>query len=420
MGEEVTVVVVPNSDGNQNGIKTAIDRANSDLPSHRRIARVEFQNEDLPKTSTLKVQRSKLRDRYSKSGAEVSIRPSTAEGAVLMGSIDAAGEAGNLFVDVARVVAEVAEGRVQASEVTPEMKLQIDLGIDSIGRVDLLHKLELRLNIAIPSETEGKLFTVRDVISVAEAARKEGSTGKAGRAMWKRTGKGVEDVQAGMRKSMSKSLLQGVFGTTASVFMNTYLRVECFGLEHVPQSGPYILAANHCSHLDSVAIREVLGNRAAGLHVMGAKDYFFDTRLKSWFFTTFLNALPLDREENAAESLAACRAVLEGDRAILLFPEGTRSISGELQPFKPGIGVLGLELEVPIIPIYLRGTYESLPKGRSVPRPTRIEVRIGPAVDFSALKAQRGNGAQTELYRKAAGELRARIEALANLPGNGR
>jgi long-chain acyl-CoA synthetase len=365
------------------------------------------------------VQRSKLRERYSKSGAESSLRASVDSGG-LAGSLEAAGGTpGSLFVDVACVVAEVAEGRVLAAEVSPELKLQSDQGIVSIGRVDLLHKLELRLGITIPSETEGKLFTVRDVLSVAEKARKENpqsAGGKPGKGMWKRTGKGVEDVQAGMRQSLSKSLLQGVFGTTASVFMNTYLRVECFGLEHIPQSGPYILAANHCSHLDSVAIREVLGKRAAGLHVMGAKDYFFDTRLKSWFFTTFLNALPLDREENAAESLAACRAVLEGGRAILIFPEGTRSVSGELQTFKPGIGVLGLELEVPIIPIHLHGTHTSLPKGRSVPRPTRIEVRIGPAVDFSVLKAQRGAGAPTELYRRAAVELRSRIEALANLP----
>jgi long-chain acyl-CoA synthetase len=420
MGEEVAVVVVPENDNARKSIKAAIDRVNSGLASHQRIARVEFQNEDLPKTSTLKVQRSKLRDRHCKGGADAGARPGSESAANLTGSISAEGEtSGSLFVDIARVVAEVAEGRVTASEVTPEMKLQIDLGIDSIGRVDLLHKLELRLGIVIPSETEGKLFTVRDVISVAETARKSGALaagGKAAKDMWKQTGRGVEDVQAGMKPSLSKSLLQGVFGASASVFMNTYLRVDCFGLEHIPQSGPYILTANHCSHLDSVAIREVLGKRAAGLHVMGAKDYFFDTRLKSWFFTTFLNALPLDREENAAESLAACRAVLEGNRAILIFPEGTRSVSGELQPFKPGIGVLGLELEAPVIPIHLRGTYASLPKGRSLPKPTRIEVRIGPAVDFSALKAQRGLGQQTELYRRAAAELRARIEALANLP----
>jgi 1-acyl-sn-glycerol-3-phosphate acyltransferase len=226
----------------------------------------------------------------------------------------------------------------------------------------------------------------------------------------------MDDVHAGMRQSFSKSLLQGMFSTSASVFMNTYLKVDCFGIEHVPQSGPYILAANHCSHLDSVAIRETLGGRASNLHVMGAKDYFFDTRVKSWFFTTFLNALPFDREENVAESLATCKTVLENGRAILIFPEGTRSVTGELQPFKPGVGVLGIELSVPVIPVFLRGTFESLPKGKSLPRPTRIRVHIGAPVNFEELKKERGAVPASELYRKSANELRARIEALSNQP----
>ena len=143
---------------------------------------------------------------------------------------------------------------------------------------------------------------------------------------------------------------------------------------------------------------------------------FFNTRLKSWFFQTFLNALPFDREENVTESLNACKAVLENGRAILLFPEGTRSTTGELQAFKPGIGVLGIELEVPVVPVYLRGTFESLPKGKSVPRPTRIEVRIGAPVSFEALKAEKGKTQPSDLYRKAAAHLRAKLEALSNLP----
>jgi len=259
---------------------------------------------------------------------------------------------------------------------------------------------------------------VRDVVTVVEAALNASgkSGGKQHAQRLFKSNESLSGVQAGMRKSFSKSLLQGVFSTSASVFMNTYLQIDCYGLENIPENEPYILAANHSSHLDSIAIREVLGRRAADLHVMGAKDYFFDTRLKSWFFTTFLNALPIDRAGNVAEGLATCKAVLENGRAILLFPEATRSISGELQSFKPGIGVLGIELNAPVYPVYLRGTYESLPKGRSLPRPTRIEVRIGARIPFDALKAEREKSSPTDLYRKAAALVRSKIEGLANLP----
>ena len=118
-------------------------------------------------------------------------------------------------------------------------------------------------------------------------------------------------------------------------------------------------------------------------------------------------------ERTTQKTVATCKTVLDSGRAILIFPEGTRSISGELQAFKPGIGVLGIELDVPVIPVHLRGTFESLPKGRSLPRPARISVRIGPAVKLGALKKERGTTPPTELYRRAAAELRARIEALA-------
>ena len=433
MGEEVTAIVILAEPNTQNAkaakdsIRAAIERVNHGLPGHQRVARIEFQIGDLPKTSTLKVQRAKVRAQYSKPGAHeagttTSATSSTANSFLSPETTGANKSASDpadvLFSEIAKAVAEVA-GHIKADEVTPEMKLQMDLGIDSIGRVDLLQKLELQLGVSIPHETEGKLFSVRDVIHVAESAiTAKGMQNTKGARIWADSHAGPNDgVHQGMRKSFSKDILQSVFGATTSVFMNTWLRVECFGLENVPKTGAYILSANHCSHLDSVAIREVLGKRAAGLHVMGAKDYFFDTRLKSWFFTTFLNALPFDREENAAQSLAACKTVLETGRAILLFPEGTRSVSGELQTFKPGIGVLAIELDFPVIPIYLRGTFESLPKGRSLPRPSRVEVRIGPPVDFSALKKERESHPGPELYRKAAAEIRARTEALANLPG---
>lgn len=415
-GEEVAAVIVPEAQADPAGIRAGIERTLKSLPSYQRIARLEFQEEDLPKTTTLKVQRAKVRARYSRPASALLPRPAREITAPAASESKFEAESG-VLVEVARAVAEVAElpGGIKPAEVTPELRLQLDLGIDSIGRVDLLQKLELRLNLTISHEAESRLFTVQDVMAAVESSRQAGAA-----AGGKRRGKGIlarradhQEVRAELQDSLSRSILQGIFSTTASVLMNTYLRIECQGLQHIPDSGAYILAANHCSHLDAVAIREVLGRRAADLYVMGAKDYFFDTRLKSWFFTTFLNALPFDREDTAAQSLATCRTVLDAGRAILIFPEGTRSITGELQAFKPGIGVLGIELDVPVVPVHLHGTFEALPKGRSLPRPARIHVRIGPPLRFEALKKERGAMPPTDLYRGAAAELRARVEALA-------
>jgi len=437
-GEEVAAIIVPEPDAARANIKAALDRVLRSLPSHQRPARIEFQEDGLPKTTTLKVQRNKVRERYSGPGSArtTGVPPVALSGTgvppVASGSPQAAES--SLLLEVARAVAEVTQlpegpGRMP-SEITPDMRLQLDLGIDSIGRVDLLQKLELQLNLTIPHEAEGKLFTVRDLVSVVESVRAAGASpltlpspqgGEGG--VRGRRGKGLlsrrtdqQELQAGLQGSLSRSILQGVLSTTASVLMNMYLRIDYKGLENLPESGAYILAANHCSHLDAVAVREALGHRAADLFVMGAKDYFFDTRLKSWFFSTFLNALPFDREDTAAQGLATCKTVLDAGRAILLFPEGTRSVTGDLQAFKPGVGVLGIELDVPVIPVLLRGTFAALPKGRALPRPARISLRIGKPLLFEALKKERGSTPATDLYRRAASELRAQIEALAQSP----
>ena len=79
--------------------------------------------------------------------------------------------------------------------------------------------------------------------------------------------------------------------------------------------------------------------------------------------------------------------------------------------------MLAVELDVPIVPVFLRGTFESLPKGKLLPRPKRIDVAVGKPVDFSALKQLRGSASAAELYKRAANELRARVEMLSNQPG---
>jgi long-chain acyl-CoA synthetase len=409
-GEEVAAVIVPREERDRPEIEAALEKINRNLPSHERIARIEFQSEDLPKTSTLKVQRHKLRRNYS---AHAKPEKRSGPGAAVL---PADGRNKTINKEVACAVAKVA-GNISSGEVTPDLKLQMDLGLDSIARMDVLQHLESNLGISLPVAIESNLFTVRDVIMVVEeAARRSPSGGekrrRPTRSLCEHASVEREDVRAAMDQTLTRNLLRGSFDTAAGCILSSYIRVSSEGAENLPKSGPYILASNHCSHVDSAAVRKVLGKRAATLHVMAAKDYFFNTRLKSWFFSSCLNALPLNREEHAAESLAICKIVLDLGRPILLYPEGTRSVSGKLQPFKAGIGVLALELDVPLVPVLIRGTFDVLPKGKRFPRPGRVSVRFGPPVDLRHLKALQGTTNPGELYRKTAAEIRARVEAL--------
>ncbi|MGC8744098.1 MAG: AMP-binding protein [Verrucomicrobiia bacterium] len=422
VGEEVAVVAVPADGASKDAIIASIAKATKDLPSYQHVSRVEFYPTDLPKTSTLKIQRAKVKEYYLKqrNGAKEVVEEK--EGLDIAVSADITDSAANkVKVEVIRAIGKIAA--IPPAEVQVYDKLQMDLGIDSIGRVDLLQELEMRLGINLPTDLENKLFTVKDVIHVVEEALKvanEKRSRRFGRSLWERATINSDAVLDGLKQTPARVAFRRGFEFITGLILSTYLRVRCDGIENLPKNRPFIIAANHCSHLDLPSIRKCLGRLADNLHAMAARDYFFNNFFKSWFFKTFLNALPLDREANAAESLAICKTAIDAGRSILLFPEGTRSVTGDLQHFKPGIGVLAIELDTPIVPVYLSGTYAALPKGRIIPRSGRIEVRFGKPVDFSDLKKQIGKVPTVELYRAAVARLREHIERLSELPPIGK
>jgi len=142
---------------------------------------------------------------------------------------------------------------------------------------------------------------------------------------------------------------------------------------------------------------------------MGARDYFFNRPLKGWFFHTFLKVIPFDRTDKVIEGLRLARAVLDSGRPILIYPEGKRSLSGELQPFKPGIGLLAVQVGVPIVPCLVEGTYAALPKGSFWARRRRIRVTFGPPVEVDGYRARHGERERVELYRRIADDVRQAI-----------
>jgi 1-acyl-sn-glycerol-3-phosphate acyltransferase len=116
------------------------------------------------------------------------------------------------------------------------------------------------------------------------------------------------------------------------------------------------------------------------------------------------------------KSLRLARAILLAGRPVLIYPEGTRSKDGEPQAFRPGVGLLGLELGVPVVPCHIEGTFAALPKGRRVPRRAKIRVTFGPPIAMEAFRALHPEVSRRELYKRVAGEARA---AVLRLRGEG-
>ncbi len=190
-------------------------------------------------------------------------------------------------------------------------------------------------------------------------------------------------------------------------FLGGGLKVS--GGENVPMDGPLIVACNHASHLDPMILGAAFDRP---LHFM-ARRTLFDTPGFAWLIRQN-NAFPLDRDGDSRDALRAFGARLEGGNAVVMFPEGTRSLDGNLQEMKPGIGMLAVRNLAPVLPVYIRGSYAAWPRGKSLPRPHALRVYIGgiivPDPDKSVRKAEQGRVTEAVGAALAAMERGAREE----------
>lgn len=187
------------------------------------------------------------------------------------------------------------------------------------------------------------------------------------------------------------------------------LRIE--GREHLPAACPFILVANHASHLDAMVLASPFP-LALRDHVypVAAGDTFFQKPLMTLFAASLLNALPVWRKKTVTHALQDLRRrLLEEPCGFILFPEGTRSRTGRMGPFKPGVGMLVAGTAVPVVPAYLDGAFDALPPDGRFPRPRRLTLRVGPALRFDDAPDDRRG------WQRVAEEAEAAVRALADL-----
>ena len=171
----------------------------------------------------------------------------------------------------------------------------------------------------------------------------------------------------------------------------TYFRLRIVGRSRIPKSGPFVLVANHSSHLDAVALACALPMRQwHHAYAAAAQDYFFHGMFRSFVAVVLTNAVPFDRRDDPKHSLELCADLLHVSReALIMFPEGTRSTDGSIQEFRPGVGRLVAGTAIPVIPAYIGGAFRAWPKGTAMPRPMRITIGIGEPRRYPDVPASR-------------------------------
>jgi 1-acyl-sn-glycerol-3-phosphate acyltransferase len=166
--------------------------------------------------------------------------------------------------------------------------------------------------------------------------------------------------------------------------LRLFIGLRVSGRENLPRlPQPFVLVANHSSHLDAVALMALFPLRDLWrIRPCAASDYFEKNKLVAFLSHTFIGILPIDRRNIRRENhpMKVMSDALEAGQCLILFPEGTRGSGEEIADFKPGIAHLATERpDVPIVPVHLSNFGRALPKGEFVPIPLFCEVRIGPA-----------------------------------------
>lgn len=173
------------------------------------------------------------------------------------------------------------------------------------------------------------------------------------------------------------------FGIFLKLAFNFYIRLETRGkfTELWKKYPRLIIISNHASHLDAVSITAAIPFRYwTHLYISAAKDYWFKNPLFTFFSKHCLGAIPIDRKDRKGEAIKLCTSLLKNlERCwMILFPEGTRSQDGYIQPFKRGVSLFAERTDTPILFLYLEGNNELWPKGRLIPLPGKLIVHVGP------------------------------------------
>jgi 1-acyl-sn-glycerol-3-phosphate acyltransferase len=216
---------------------------------------------------------------------------------------------------------------------------------------------------------------------------------------------------------LAPALGSAMFQAFCRGFFSCYCGLTVEGREHLPAS-PFIICSNHTSHIDSAVLMTASRRPFSSFALLGASDYFFDSRRVKFIVSRFMNVIPIDRHaqpKSLQRSLAMCDDFLQRTRGnLILYPEGTRSSSGEMQAFKKGAGLFAVALGVPVVPAYIEGAPRILAKGQNVPRLGAVTVRFGEPVRFASKST---DPLHERAVRKAAVELlEQRIRGLSRKP----
>jgi len=375
-GERLHAVVVPDMDEfRRRGqaaimemIKFEMDGLSKDLPSYQRVLSLSIRNEPFPRTVTRKLKRFEIEKEEAARQKAVENRASSQDHARFTSGI------GEIVASLIR------REKPDVGGLSPDLNIELDLGFDSLARIELLTEIESRTGIHLEDTEVTRIYTLGELLDAIEQKNAGGAKSGPG---WKEilsvsTADNLNDHYIFKPKPVAVAII--VFLSRALLLLSKVVfHYRAVGIENVPKDGPYLMCPNHESYLDAPMLYATLPSRTIGsIFSLGYSDYWEGPISRR--ISELCNIVAIDPNVNLVRAMQAGAVGLKRSKVLLIFPEGTRTIDGRLQEFKKGAAILAYEMGVPILPVGINGTFEMLPRSGGF-KFHPIEIVFGKLID---------------------------------------
>jgi long-chain acyl-CoA synthetase len=261
----------------------------------------------------------------------------------------------------------------------PRDNLELDLGLDSMERVELMVELEHKLGADVDDSAASEVYTVREIVDLIRANIGKVAAQSAG---WETILAGEVTDPEVLALTKHRRIIPGLwflFGKAVTLFAQDLFHLRIKGLENfdkLPEDKPFIICPNHQSFLDAPIVTAAMPWKVfKELFYVGTSEIFGDGIWRK--FARFLRLIPVDPDANLVPAMRAGAYGLRKGRVLMLYPEGERSIDGRVKVFKKGAAILSRHLNVPIVPIAIEGFYEAWPRGQGFKGFSHLRISVG-------------------------------------------
>lgn len=418
--DRLHAVIVPNFDvlrqrkvvNAKEVIRFDIEGLSPQIASTKRISSYEIWQDDLPRTTTRKIKRFEVEKRVRANqgkkladDADVPAeKPLTADETAWLDK-----------PEVQRGLKVLRESSSSApQEMRPTLNLELDLGLDSMQRVEVLSRLEEELGGNVEESRLGEIYTVRDLIDAVLQSAAAGAGGPGTRpafAGWTAILSETPDDPDVLQLAHPNKLNDTFWYVVSRVFQmiaRDRFDLQVSGLEKLPASGAYIISSNHQSFLDPAVLAGVVPQDVfMRAFAVGTSEIFGEGFMRR--LARSIKVIVVDPDANLVPAMRAGAFGLRNGGVLILYPEGERSIDGTPKIFKKGAAILAIHMQVPIVPVAIDGFYEAWPRNKGFQKFAPLRMKIGdpilPPPESEASEAA---------YEKLTAELKNKVVGMWN------